>query len=80
MNEKEIMNETEEAMKMLSDFANACYTKGCRDTLIGVAAGAGLMVIGHACAVLYQICKNRKETKELRKSINDFCDFVKGES
>lgn len=71
MSEHENLND-EEAMKALSDFANACYAKGCRDTLIRVAVGAGLAITGYACTTLYQIIKSRKEAKELKKSINDF--------
>lgn len=79
MNENEMLKETEDAMKALSGFANACYDKGRRDTLISVAIGAGLVVAGYAATALYQIYKNHKVKKELRKSIDDFCDFVKEE-
>lgn len=35
-------NIPDEDIQALSWFANACYTKGCRDTLIGVGIGAAL--------------------------------------
>lgn len=81
MNENNILNENKEAMEAITEFAKACYAKGSRDTIIGVMVGAGLVVVGYASMTLYQICKDRKETKKLKKSINEFCEFVKeGES
>lgn len=39
-------NIPDEDIQALSWFANACYTKGCRDTLIGVGIGAALTIVG----------------------------------
>ena len=39
-------NILDEGIQALSWFANACYTKGCRDTLLGVGIGAALAIVG----------------------------------
>lgn len=39
-------NILDEDIQALSRFANACYTKGCRDTLLGVGIGAALAIVG----------------------------------
>lgn len=70
-------NIPDEDIQALSQFANACYTKGCRDTLIGVGIGAALTIVGCIGAEVYYTWK---EKKELKKSINDFCTFVEEES
>lgn len=72
MNKSWILKETGDGMNALSELANTCYDKGCRDTLIGVAVGAGLVVAGYIGTAFYQIYKNRKSTKELRNHLNDF--------
>lgn len=71
--------EMEEAMKVLSDYAKACYNEGCKDTIIGVAIGAGLALTGYIAKAIYEEHKIRKSKKELKKSINEFCEFVKEE-
>lgn len=71
--------EMEEAMKVLSDYAKACYDEGCKDTLLGVALGAGLALAGFVAKAIYEEHKARKVKKELKKSINEFCDFTKKE-
>lgn len=38
-------NIPDEDIQALSWFANACYTKGCRDTLIGVGIGAAQLLL-----------------------------------
>lgn len=50
----ENLKENEEAMKALAEFANACCDKGCKDTLVGVVAGACLAIAGYAAMALYQ--------------------------
>lgn len=70
-------NIPDEDIQALSWFANACYTKECKDTLIGVGIGAALTIVGCIGAEVYYTWK---EKKELKKSINDFCTFVEEES
>lgn len=70
-------NIPDENIQALSWFANACYTKGCRDTLIGVGMGAALALAGFIGTEVYYMWKEKRESK---KSVNDFCRFVKGES
>lgn len=71
--------EMDEAMKVLSDYATACYNQGCKDTIIGVAIGASLALTGFIVKAIYEECKIRKSKKELKKSIDEFCKFVKEE-
>lgn len=70
-------NIPDEDIQTLSWFANTCYTRGCRDTLIGVGIGAALAMVGCIGAEVYSMWK---EKKELKKSINNFCTFVEEES
>lgn len=70
-------NIPDEDIQALSWFANTCYTKGCRDTLIGAGIGAALTLAGLIGVEVYDMWK---EKKELKKSINDFCRFVEEES
>lgn len=39
--------EMDEVMKVLADYAKVCYNAGCKDTIIGVAIGAGLVLAGY---------------------------------
>lgn len=68
--------EMDEAMNALSDYAMACYNQGCKDTIIGVAIGAGLALTGFVVKAIYEDHKIRKSKKELKKSIDEFCEFV----
>lgn len=76
METNEIMN-NEEAIQALSRFANACYTRGRRDALIGVGVGAVLAFVGCVGGWLYA---EWEEQRELKKSINNSCTFVEEES
>ena len=69
-------SEMDEAMKVLADYAKACYDEGCRDTIIGVAIGAGLALAGYIAVNILEEHKARKSKKELKKSIDEFCEFV----
>lgn len=71
--------EMDEAMKVLSDYAQACYNEGCKDTIIGVCIGAGLVFTGMVVKLIHEEYKIRKSKKELKKSIDEFCEFVKEE-
>lgn len=53
-------NIPDEDIQALSWFANACYTKGCRDTLIGVGIGAALTIVGCIGAEVYTHGRKRK--------------------
>lgn len=79
MNENNILNENKEAMDGITEFAKACYAKGSRDTIIGVIVGAGLVAAGYTGVFLYKLCKDRRDAKNLKKSIDEFCEFVKKE-
>lgn len=79
MNSENEKLEMDESMKAVSDFANACYSKGCKDTLIGVAIGAGLAFFGFISKAIYEEYKSCKHQKELKESIKEFCGFVKEE-
>ena len=70
-------NIPDEDIQALSWFANTCYTRGRRDTLIGVGIGAALAIVGCIGAEMYDTWK---EKKKLKKSINNFCTFVEEES
>lgn len=68
------MAEEEEFMKMLSEFANACYGKGAKDVLIGVGVGAAFLTLVVFGSEAIETWKDRRKTKKLIK------EFVKDET
>lgn len=70
-------NIPDEDLQALTWFVNACYARACRNTLIGAGIGVALVIAGY---IGVEVWRTRKTKKELKKSINDFCTFVKEES
>lgn len=70
----------EETMKAITGFAQACYNQGVKDTCIGVAIGAGLALTGIIVKILHEEYKSRKSKRDLKKSIDEFCESIKEES
>ena len=70
----------EEAMKAITGFAQACYNQGVKDTFIGVAIGAGLALTGIIVKILHEEYKSWKSKRDLKKSIDEFCESIKEES
>lgn len=72
---KETLTE-KEAMEAIGTFANMCYDKGVRDTLIGVGVGvvvSTLVVLGVEAIGVW------KDRKKLRKEIKEFDEFMSKE-
>lgn len=74
---KETLTE-KEAMEAIGAFANMCYDKGVRDTLIGVGVGAVVSTLIIAGVEAIGIWKDRKKTEKQIKEFNEF--MIKGES
>ena len=74
---KETLTE-KEAMEAIGAFANMCYNKGVRDTLIGVGVGTIVSTLIIAGVEAIGIWKDRKKTEKQIKEFNEF--MIKGES
>lgn len=70
----------EEAMKAITGFAQACYNQGGKDICIGVAIGAGLALTEIIVKILHEEYKSWKSKRDLKKSIDEFCESIKEES
>ena len=74
---KETLTE-KEAMEAIGAFANMCYDKGVRDTLIGVVVGAVVSTLFMAGVEAIGVWKDRKKTEKQIKEFNEF--IIKGGS
>ena len=68
---KETLTE-KEAMEAIGAFANMCYDKGVRDTLIGVVVGAVVSTLFMAGVEAIDVWKDRKKTEKQIKEFNEF--------
>lgn len=75
----EEINETlteKEAMEAIGAFANMCYDRGVRDTLIGVGVGVVVSTLAVLGVEAIGVWKDRKKTE---KAIIKFGEFMSKE-
>lgn len=72
---KETLTE-KEAMEAIGTFANMCYDKGVRDTLIGVGVGVVVSTLVVLGVEAIGVWKDRKKTE---KAIKEFDEFMSKE-
>lgn len=76
----------EENVRLLSEFANACYNKGAKDTLIGVGIGAAFSALIIFGLEIIDLKKDKKKSRkielfddETKKEIKEFVTYVNEE-
>lgn len=74
---KETLTE-KEAMEAIGAFANMCYDKGVRDTLIGVGVGVVVSTLVVLGVEAIGVWKDRKKTEKAIKEFDEF--MIKEES